>query len=943
MSRSQAMDALESSSLPPLPHTTANTLFSLADDAGAIPESRVLATFFPGSPLDRQQENLCALVDDLNQALGQTPCELRVAWEQSAGYAGKRRYVIEGLNPDVLAAVQYSGRSAVVPVQDIPTEAKIANPRPLSVAVIRDGGNTPCTLTQDLKTNLTARANIVLRFYDLSEPEGLASPADFARDNGPYDVAVWLLTSRLAADPALTRNDVEATRAIAVLAEPMDLTSRGDVLGFAIGSIFTQLAQSFQEFQGAMRQKFVQEVCRAILVRPDVAETPAPRAEDTYQTIERYSRHQMDAGESDRLLRNTVGRRVALESENEQKGSSTGDPRVLVLEALVDWACNDAPGARQHCVLLGDMGSGKTTNSRLLAKELLRLCKADPTERIPIYLDLREVDSTFVQSSPELEALIDHALRSARAAGIQIRAHQLLNLVRSGNAVLIFDGLDEILVHIPRDVGHRLTALLWWALGSEEEQASLKRRSKLILTCRTHHFRETADETAFLTGQRRRGPEPSDYLALELMQWDRPRIQEYLERNLTGTDTAQAMETIESVHNLSELAARPVNLEFIAEQLGDLTARSARGETVHAITIYSGMARRWLKRDSGKHTLSEHHKLRLMEDLAAQMAVRGEATWSIDDIDQWLDDNLAGPEMEKRYRAISREILEEDLRTATYLVRLRDEDCGDHFRFAHTSLREYFTARYLFRALREPDVKPGWSLPTPSRETLEFLGQLLAVARPNDLTECQSRLKQIQSGGDPHASKLALTYALSAHRNGHPCHSLAGANLTGADLRQWDFSVPGGLNLKQARFDGADLLGAVFRDCDLTGASFRGADLTRTRILGGRASQIDLSESNLSGSVWRHIDLDGAQAEGATLRSTQWLSCPNIPKALGSRRGSVCVAPAVGMDASRKTGPGVVFASSRHAGSVNAMAWSPDGTALATAGYDQTVRLWNPT
>ena len=41
-------------------------------------------------------------------------------------------------------------------------------------------------------------------------------------------------------------------------------------------------------------------------------------------------------------------------------------------------------------------------------------------------------------------------------------------------------------------------------------------------------------------------------------------------------------------------------------------------------------------------------------------------------------------------------LLEEDFRTATFV--LRPDTSADEFRFAHTSLQEYFLARYLWQA-----------------------------------------------------------------------------------------------------------------------------------------------------------------------------------------------------------------------------------------------------
>ena len=62
--------------------------------------------------------------------------------------------------------------------------------------------------------------------------------------------------------------------------------------------------------------------------------------------------------------------------------------------------------------------------------------------------------------------------------------------------------------------------------------------------------------------------------------------------------------------------------------------------------------------------------------------------------DDFLYEN---PRIADAYRNMDREILKEDLRTATFITRPDDE----HFRFAHTSLQEFFLASFLHRGLHK--------------------------------------------------------------------------------------------------------------------------------------------------------------------------------------------------------------------------------------------------
>src|SRR5206468_9233530 len=124
----------------------------------------------------------------------------------------------------------------------------------------------------------------------------------------------------------------------------------------------------------------------------------------------------------------------------------------------------------------------------------------------------------------------------------------------------------------------------------------------------------------------------------------------------------------------------------------------------------------WLDRDEPKGTVSAEHKLMLMEQLAAGQWRSGSSSWTVSDLEQWLVDSLgeqAGLAAHYTDKPIA--LLKQDLRTATFVVRAGQ----DGYRFAHTSLQEYFLARYLVRGLRDPRPT-GWDLPEPNWETLRF-------------------------------------------------------------------------------------------------------------------------------------------------------------------------------------------------------------------------------
>src|SRR5262249_19232116 len=227
-----------------------------------------------------------------------------------------------------------------------------------------------------------------------------------------------------------------------------------------------------------------------------------------------------------------------------------------------------------------------------------------------------------------------------------------------------------------------------------------------------------------------------------------------------------------------------------------------RGETVNAARLYDLVVRSWLTRDDGKHQLNPAHKRRLMEDLAAAMWREGARQWDVDRLENWLDDFLANDDnraLAGAHPPKEPDVLKEDLRTATFVLRPDTEE--KHFRFAHTSLQEFFLASYLARALRER-ARQRWDLPMPSLETLEFLGQILAWERSSADLET---LNALLAGDSLRAATVAFRYWLTALEKGLPAPQPAHVRLAGADLEEW--TIRGPAPTQPLGLRGADLIG----------------------------------------------------------------------------------------------------------------------------------------
>jgi len=621
------------------------------------------------------------------------------------------------------------------------------------------------------------------------------------------------------------------------------------------------------------------------------------------------------------------------------EGEAAGSP---VLPHLRAWLAD--PDSPPLFALLGEYGMGKTITCQLLAQQLDEARAQDPTQPIPLYFDLRHITG-LRERVPDLKGALEECmsrgwLDSGGGDGYTLASvHQWI----AQGAVIIFDGLDEVLVKLTEADGRVFTDNLLKLIADTRARAKAEGRAaslKVLITCRTQYFPTLQAQNSHFT-QADRGEFSADrYQAMVLLPWTEAQVRHYLAQALPGTDVEALIEMVRSVHNLEELTQRPYTLKLVAEFIPSIEQDRAAGRPVYGATLYRRMAEKWLTRDSGKHHIHPDHKLRLAAHLAAHLWRSGRNALPVEELNDWFHAWIdTDSSLRSRYLRLHPEQLEEDLRTATFLAR-QDEGERSAFRFAHTSLLEFFLARYMVDAISRDD-RHAWAMPIPSRETLDFLGQLLGeAANPALLATLQRWARDYLA----QASEVLLAYGLRTRDARLPAISLRGMDLRGARLRSWVLAgQPGALiDLTGARFDGADLRDAVFRHGLLDTASYVSAQLDRANLLDCRLEGADFSGAAITACIFRNSRLAGSRWDGARGYRPQWIDCDGE---VGWRaQGHVIDAVTAPADVAIQNA--ALEWLDGHRGWVLSCAFAPGVDAagrqwLASGGLDGTLRLWD--
>jgi WD40 repeat protein len=646
--------------------------------------------------------------------------------------------------------------------------------------------------------------------------------------------------------------------------------------------------------------------------------------------------------------------------------TSGGESGVDLLNELTGWLAERRGAA--YCALLGETGSGKTMACLELCRLLLEKRETTSSLPVPIYLDLRLVNQDgLLANNPEARPLLADILTAIvrRSAQTMPMPGAILRAVQTQGALLVWDGLDEVLVHLSEQAGEAFFAELRKSLPVEI--AGQAGAGRLLFACRTQYFRGMAHEVSLFTESRKSGINPAAggkedldppharYLVLRVLPFEEEQIRAYLLANVPGVDLDRALEVIDSVHNLRELAGRPFLLSLMRPFLARLDHQLAAGRSLRSVDLYAGFVQEWQERNAKMDRIISDDKPLLMQRLAAHLWQEGMKSIPCEALNRWLRREIVSdPVWIHTYGDALKshpEALLEHFRDATFLGRWD----GEAFRFAHTSLQEYFLACHLVEAL-EAGKAEAWELPMPSRETFDFMVELRqrraqespAAARRMDAT-LAGILRESPKGYTPTAGEgwcigfsrndtpqsqqklTALAFWLRSHQPGQPEQPIPGMDLSGLDLTVWLIASGGGpwggktpdvapavrLGMAGLRALGTVLLRAGFGAVDLSGADFTGADLRTVEFQYCRLTNINWPEL-ANGLLVRNCG-HGLDIPSRGLRLIDGVhSLPAIPSEKD-------------WHAMPRTG---------HSGGIRECVWSPDGSQIAAASEDKTISVF---
>jgi len=373
----------------------------------------------------------------------------------------------------------------------------------------------------------------------------------------------------------------------------------------------------------------------------------------------------------------------------------TGEEIENLEDYVLSW-CDSPSGV--HLTILGDFGSGKTTFCERVVYLSAKKYKDHPdTTRVPILVKLKDIGSM-----DSIESVITDKLVNELGIDLKYRTFEALN--KTGRFLLVLDGFDEV----PHPLVEKFILRVFQELDKLVEQ-----NSKVILTCRTHFFKDNKELRKIYEGSALYDSisKKFGYELLFIDPFGKAQIDEYLIR-WDSDRYSYYKNTIESVYHLADLATRPVLLNIIVKTIPQLDKGNVK--TINVASLYQVYIRFWLERDDWRSELNPTERKTLAESLSSYMFLKKISRIHYAELPSLLKKWTSG------MSEYQEEVLDYELRTCNFIRR----DHIGHYSFVHKSFMEYFLASMLVKELFEgnKDLSLDWYLPIEVDEGTVYPG-----------------------------------------------------------------------------------------------------------------------------------------------------------------------------------------------------------------------------
>ena|ERR1700733_2076438 len=341
--------------------------------------------------------------------------------------------------------------------------------------------------------------------------------------------------------------------------------------------------------------------------------------------------------------------------------------------------------------LLGEYGSGKTSFCRQFAYDLLNRKYIEGLDErfTPVLINLRDYRRAFNIQQVITDTLVNQY-------GVSLPSFMAFErLCGTGSVLLMLDGFDEMADRCDDQTLVNSFSQIF-LLASVD--------AKVIVTCRSNVFKHHSDVIALLKqfsvsvpikgGKEVAQVEFSRHgKIVHVEKLNENQVREFISKRF-GSKSDSVFTTISSVHDLSDLATRPVLLDMM---LTTLPALIDSGQRINSAALYQHYVDRWAARDAWRVHTPQSVRDQFCETLAWLMHTRYVKELKFPLLESLMTGSIAG--VARTDESIS--AFRHDIQICSFLV---GPGPTDSFRFAHKSFLEFLVARKLAKQLSRGEV-----------------------------------------------------------------------------------------------------------------------------------------------------------------------------------------------------------------------------------------------